>query len=84
MSYTQRRTALAGLLWMLLLVSSFAPALLAQPKPNETDERLGLAEPTTAPALTALDSHALIALPLATALGADLAVRPRRRGTPQR
>jgi hypothetical protein len=31
-----------------------------------------------------IDLHAFVALPLATALGAALALRPRRRGTPQR
>jgi hypothetical protein len=31
-----------------------------------------------------IDLHAFVALPLATALGASLALRPRRRGTPQR
>jgi hypothetical protein len=31
-----------------------------------------------------IDFHAFVALPLATALGAALALRPRRRGTPQR
>jgi uncharacterized membrane protein YhiD involved in acid resistance len=31
-----------------------------------------------------IDLHALVALPLATALGAALAMRPRRRGTPKR
>ena len=31
-----------------------------------------------------VDLHAFVALPLATALGAALALRPRRRGTPQR
>jgi uncharacterized membrane protein YhiD involved in acid resistance len=34
--------------------------------------------------LTTLDRHALVALPLATVLGALLALRPRRRGTPRR
>ena len=31
-----------------------------------------------------IDFHAFVALPLATALGASLALRPRRRGTPKR
>jgi hypothetical protein len=31
-----------------------------------------------------IDLHAFVALPLATALGASLAMRPRRRGTPKR
>ena len=31
-----------------------------------------------------IDLHAFVALPLATALGAALALRPRRRGTPKR
>ena len=34
--------------------------------------------------MTSLDRHALVALPLATVLGAALALRPRRRGTPKR
>ena len=83
MSYTQRRLVLAGLLLTMLVVSSPA-GLWAQPKPADNDAGLGLREQAAAP-LGALDSHALIALPLATALGAALAVRPRRRrGTPQR
>jgi hypothetical protein len=83
MPYTRRRNALAGLLLTLLLVSLSPAGLWAQPQPSATDDRLDLPE-KKAPPLAALDSHALIALPLAALLGAALAVRPRRRGTPQR
>jgi uncharacterized protein DUF4956/MgtC family protein len=83
MSYTRRRNALAGLLLTLLLVSLSPAGLWAQPQPSATEDRLDLPE-KKAPPLGALDSHALIALPLAALLGAALAVRPRRRGTPQR
>jgi len=81
MSYTHRRTALAALLLALLFVSASA-GVGAQPQTDDND----LSRPEhTAPPLGALDRHALIALPLATALGAALAVRPRRRrGTAQR
>lgn len=75
-------------LWMLTAAGA-APALLAQ---NE------LEAPTKAPKASdmpegsdarngwesTLDRHALVALPLAAALGAMLALRPRRRGTPNR
>jgi hypothetical protein len=42
------------------------------------------AEPTQGIGTTTVDIHAVIALPLATVLGAMLALRPRRKGTPKR
>lgn len=87
MSYTERRTALAGLLLTLMLVSASPAGLWAQPdnsaRPRNNAEVFGFPEQTDARE-GGLNRHALIALPLATALGAALAVRPRRRGTPKR
>jgi hypothetical protein len=60
-----------------------APQQLVEPKPSKK-----AALPLTGDARDAwehaIDRHALIALPLAAALGATLALRPRRRGTPDR
>jgi hypothetical protein len=65
---------------MMLAVTS-AAAVFAQPE--DKGDRLPTADQST-PRTAALDRQALIALPLATLLGAALAVRPRRRGTPHR
>ena len=60
------------------------PVMQAQPSGLEVP-----ADATQSPTLDSLgtwgiDLHALVALPLATTLGAALALRPRRRGTPKR
>jgi hypothetical protein len=65
---------------MLLAVAS-SSAVFAQQ--GELEDRLPRSEQNN-PLTGALNGHALIALPLATLLGAALAVRPRRRGTPHR
>lgn len=67
-----------------LLAQGQAPAPAPAPAPADPN-----ALPFGTPAIdvdetASLDRHALIALPLATALGAALALRPRRRGTPKR
>src|SRR6266480_3289035 len=75
--------------WLALCLACVAapPALRAQ---NELEAKLPKASdlPAGSEARNAwihtIDSHALIALPLAAALGTLLALRPRRRGTPNR
>jgi MgtC family/Domain of unknown function (DUF4956) len=54
--------------------------LTKPPKPSEVLANDDVREHWT----SSLDRHALIALPLATALGTLLALRPRRKGTPHR
>lgn len=81
MSRIEHRTTLAALLLMLVVAVVPTAVVLAQPgdpndafgKPTQSDAKIG-----------ALDTHAFIALPLATLLGTALAVRPRRRGSPRR
>ena len=62
-----------------------APPAAAQP-PNSLPLGTGGTSDTFAGSLGSIevDLHALVALPLATVLGAALALRPRRRGTPKR
>ena len=89
---------LAGFIWLILLwlaamplgaqVLSQAPAA---PPPMQAPPQSPVAttEALETPHRQSLgswevDLHAFVALPLATALGAALALRPRRRGTPQR
>src|SRR5438094_493757 len=75
--------------WLALCLAGVAapPALRAQ---NELEAKLPKASdlPAGSEARNAwihmIDSQALIALPLAAALGTLLALRPRRRGTPHR
>jgi uncharacterized membrane protein YhiD involved in acid resistance len=86
----RRRTiaAAAGLtFWLLasvLIFSPVRPADAAQdqfpPKASDIPVGSGARDEW----VQTLDRHALIALPLAAALGAVLALRPRRRGTPDR
>ncbi len=60
-----------------------APAL--QPPPGDPAIPLGsVEEHRQSLGSWEIDLHAFVALPLATALGAALALRPRRRGTPKR
>src|SRR2546425_956354 len=75
--------------WLTLCLAGVAapPALRAQ---NEVEAKLPKASDLPAGSeardewIRMIDSHALIALPLAAALGTLLALRPRRRGTPNR
>ena len=71
---------------MWTLSSSGREIILAQGAPPAQPETapFDAPDPGSAPGGPSLDTHALIALPLATALGAVLALRPRRRGTPKR
>jgi Domain of unknown function (DUF4956)/MgtC family len=80
MSHSASRFASAALLAIVLLLVALPAGLIAQPA---DENALGTRDQMSAPGGT-LDRRALIALPLATLLGAALAVRPRRRGTPQR
>jgi hypothetical protein len=67
-------TLLLGIPWTgALAQSTSGDPLEAAAAQTRSDLRVG-----------SVDRHALLALPLATALGAALAVRPRRRGTPKR
>jgi Domain of unknown function (DUF4956) len=57
----------------------------AQPQPAETASPFGAVEEhRQSLGSWEIDLHAFFALPLATAFGAALALRPRRRGTPKR
>ena len=61
------------------------PPAVSQQPPGEAPNPLGDDEQFGGTLGTIeVDLHALVALPLATALGAVLALRPRRRGTPKR
>jgi hypothetical protein len=62
-----------------------APTPVLQTPPNGTALSAQLEGTPVKPlAPWGIDLHALLALPLATALGGVLALRPRRRGTPER
>ena len=76
-----RTTTLAVLLLTLVLV--VVPTAVALAQPGDPNNAFGNPTPSDVK-IGSLDRHALIALPLATLLGAALAVRPRRRGTPRR
>jgi hypothetical protein len=92
-SLVARTFALLMLAWLTclplgaqVLRQAPPPAMAAQPQ-SPGDPQLQL--PTEEPHRQSLgywevDFHAFVALPLATALGAALALRPRRRGTPKR
>ncbi len=83
---------------LLLVVLSFAPlgaqvlrqapppsnAAAAQQQPSDDAQPFDLSEDEHRQSLGSweIDLHVFVALPLATALGAALAMRPRRRGTP--
>ena len=75
--------------WLMLCLAGVAapPSLRAQ---NELEAKPPKASDLPAGSeardewIHTIDSHALIALPLAAALGTLLALRPRRRGTPNR
>jgi uncharacterized membrane protein YhiD involved in acid resistance len=92
-----RLIALACVAWLLLILLAAAPQAAQLPPQVGPAPPTMQAQPTN-PALPAtleephrqslgsweIDLHAFVALPLATALGAALALRPRRRGTPPR
>jgi hypothetical protein len=63
-----------------------APTAVVLAQPGNANDPFGTAAQSVQSDLKigSIDRHALIALPLATLLGAALAVRPRRRGTPKR
>jgi Domain of unknown function (DUF4956)/MgtC family len=89
MQHRHRYTATAGLtLWLAVSAWSLAPARLVyagQPDqfpPKASDVPVG--SEARDEWVATLDRHAFIALPLAAALGTVLALRPRRRGTPNR
>src|SRR4051812_12898407 len=84
MSCIHRRSEFSALLLTVVVVFFPMAMLLAQPGTNDPFSAPAPAEPRV---VHSLDRHALIALPLATGLGALLAVRPtKRRGldTPKR
>lgn len=61
-----------------------SPVVQQQPEAPSRLEDLDQEEHRQSLGSWEIDFHAFIALPLATALGAALALRPRRRGTPKR
>jgi hypothetical protein len=93
-----RSMILAGFIWLILLwlaamplgaqALSQAPAVPPSLQASPIDQSLPTEALETAHRQSLgsweVDLHAFVALPLATALGAALALRPRRRGTPQR
>ena len=62
------------------------PPLLQQAPPGDTNKPFGMTEEIGRQSLGTLeiDLHAVVALPLATILGAAAGARPKRRGTPKR
>jgi hypothetical protein len=78
----QTLVALTLVFLALPLCAQTPPPPAAQPDSSATP--FGTPATTDIDETASLDRHALIALPLATALGAALALRPRRRGTPKR
>jgi uncharacterized membrane protein YhiD involved in acid resistance len=94
MRHIHARASLAVLLCLLTLTTFVTfPGLLAQGQVPAPGPVAGDPTPAMFPnnpaendidGTIALDTHTLVALPLAVALGAALALRPRRRGTPKR
>jgi len=97
--YTQTRSpVVASFVWLILALLATMPAAAQMtPAPPFAQGQAPAAEPDnqlTPEALDAahrqslgsweIDFHAFVALPLATLLGTALALRPRRRGTPNR
>lgn len=62
------------------------PPVVQQAPPGDANKPFGITEEIGRQSLGTLevDLHTLVALPLATILGAALALRPKRRGTPKR
>ncbi len=93
-----RQTVCATLALVMVLATTFMAATglaQAQRQTPVLQAQPGAGEPLLPGDMTAelihqslgswaIELHAFVALPLATALGAALALRPRRRGTPQR
>ena len=77
-----RAVASAYALIVLLLMATAAPVWAQLPPPPATAPAVGTATPADADGDNLM--VALIRLPVAAALGAALALRPRRRGTPAR
>jgi hypothetical protein len=91
-----RSVALFACVSLVMALSAAAP-LLAQVPPPADSQRPAAQQPAPQGPFNSVDDehrqslgtwevdlHAFVALPLATALGAALALRPRRRGTPKR
>lgn len=95
-----RSVVLSACASLMLAVASIAPLFAQIPQLKPTPENGAVFQQQPAPPSSSLqnleeehrqslgsweiDLHAFVALPLATALGAVLALRPRRRGTPKR
>jgi hypothetical protein len=92
-----RSILLAFVTWLVLLLLAVIPAgaaMRSQAPPLPVTQADQPDNPLSAEAFEAvhhqslgsweIDFHAFVALPLATMLGAALALRPRRRGTPER
>ncbi len=92
-----RSILLAVLTWLLLLLLAVIPAGAAQRSQAPALPATQAEQPENPLSADSLetvhrqslgsweiDFHAFVALPLATLLGAALALRPRRRGTPER
>src|SRR5687768_4328386 len=77
-------------LWAQVLQQAPAPSMTPAPQSPQQPAQPGSAlenlaeEHRQSLGSWEIDLHAFVALPLATALGAALALRPRRRGTPKR
>src|SRR5687767_10176141 len=86
--------------WLMLIVVTVVPLRAQSPPPAAAQPQGPVAQQPAGEPRSALenlndehrqslgsweiDLHAFVALPLATALGAALAMRPRRKGTPKR
>lgn len=82
----QRRSAAVVMALLVLSLAPWSVAEARQAPPPPASPPPALAEPTPAATPGQMDElwDALIRLPLAAVLGAALAMRPRRRGTPPR
>jgi len=92
-----RSVALLACVSLVMALSATAPLVAQVPPPADAQTPAAQRQPAPQGPLQSLDEehrqslgtwevdlHAFVALPLATALGAALALRPRRRGTPKR
>lgn len=78
-----RFSTFSALILVTLLLGIPCTTALAQSGPGDPLETAA-AQTRNEARVGSVDRHALLALPLATVLGATLAIRPRRRGTPTR